>query len=308
MQELCEENLDKAFESCIKKEVIEKLSVDKELAEDAFDIIYGICETMTDETSCAFSYLEHVLFVRIYDGERYVFPLPFMLTEDADAEKACLRLAAYSRRELLPLIITDVPREELEFLCSMFPHIDAFAYEDDDDSFYVKVNNECDMLNEVPSIELDGITLDELRESDKEKYAALCRNRELNKYWGYDVDADNPDGKADFYLDVARREFNDGIALALAVREGGEFVGEATIYDFDYLGSASIAVRVLPECHGRGIGSRATKALIELARGIGLGELHAEILVENENSIKMTSKYMEIVNRTESKVMFTLLL
>lgn len=256
--------------------------------------------------SVAFAYLDEVLYARIYDGEKYVFPLPFMLTENADSEGACSNLAGYATRELIPLIITDVPREEMEFLCSVFPHIDAYTYDDDDDTFFVKVNNECDMLQYVPTIELDGITLDEITESDIEKYAELCRDRDLNKYWGYDVYCDNPDADADFYLDTVRREFEDGIAVTLAIREGAEPVGEATVYGFDYRGSASIAVRVLRSCHSRGIGSRATKALIELARGMGLRTLNAEILAENENSIKMTLKYMALSKSENGKLYFTL--
>ena len=305
-EKLSDKTLEEAQELDCKKEIIEALSVESEFLDDVFEIILGIFESMTDVTSAAFAYFDKVLYVRIYDGERYVFPLPFMLVEDADAEAACLNLASYARRELIPFIITDVPREELEFLCSVFPHIDAFTYEDDDDSFYVKVNNECDMLDEIPTIEIDGITLDEIRDSDKEKYAQLCRDRDLNKYWGYDVDADNPEGDADYYLDIARREINDGVAIALAVRENGEFVGEATIYDFDFRGCASIAVRILPSQHSRGLGSRAIKALIEYARMICLNEIRAEVLSENEKSIKMTSKYMRITNQTKSKVYFAL--
>lgn len=273
---------------------------------DAAEIILGLSESMCDGMSVAFSYLDDVLYARIWDGEKYVFPLPFMLSENADAEGACINLSAYSVRELVPLIITDVPRDEIEFICSVFPHVDAYTYEDDDDSFYIKVNNECDMLESVPSIELDGITLDELQDLDKEKYAELCRDRDLNKYWGYDVDADNPDGNADFYLDTVRREIESGIALALAIRESGELVGEATIYGFDYRGTASVAVRVLKSCHSRGIGSRATRALIELAREMGLNTVTAEILLENENSIKMTSKYMSLEKRENGKAYFTL--
>ena len=280
--------------------------MDVDVSDEAIEIISGISELMTEETSVAFCYLDKVLYARIFDGERYVFPLPFMLDEECNAKEACLNLAAYARRELVPLIISDVPRDELKFLCDIFPHIDAFCYEDDDDSFFVKVNNECDMLEEIPMIELDGIALDELNDEDKEKYAELCRDRNLNKYWGYDADADNPDGDADFYINVVRREMNDGVALTLAVRENGELVGEATLYDFDYRGSASIAVRILPSFHSRGIGSRTLKALIELAREIGLTEVRTEVLIENENSIKMTSKYMREIMRTESKVLFAL--
>ena len=164
------------------------------------------------------------------------------------------------------------------------------------------------MLDEVPSIELDGITLDALTDEDKEKYAELCRDRTLNKYWGYDVDEDNPDGDPDFYLKVAERELRDGVAIALAIRDSGEFAGEATVYDFDYVGSAAIAVRVLPEFHSRGIGSRATRALIKLAKEIELSSLRAEILEENLNSVKMTSKYMNLIKRENGKAYFTLTL
>ena len=269
-------------------------------------MISGISECLPEDASVAFAYHGEVLYARIFDGERYVFPIPIMLTEDADAVEACISLAEYAEREMIPLIISDVPRDELTFLCSIFPHVDAFTYEDDDDTFYIKVNNECDMLEYVPSIELAGITLDELRDSDKERYATLCRDRELNKYWGYDADCDNPEGNPDFYLDTVRREFNDGVAITLAVREGGELVGEATIYGFDFKGGASIAVRVMREYHSRGIGSRATKALIELAREIGLSTLRTEVLRENVNSVKMTSKYMTLEKYENGKVHFTL--
>ena len=275
---------------------------------DATEIILGLSECDSDGMSVAFAYCDEVLYARIFDGEKYLFPLPFMLTDDADAEAACVNLAAYATREMIPLIITDVPRSELEFLCSIFPHIDACAYEEDEDCFFVNVKNECDLLSSLPSIELDGITLDELRDEDREKYAELCRDRDLNKYWGYDVDEDNPDFDEDFYLNVARREFNDGVAITLAIRECDEFVGEATIYGFDYRGSASIAVRVLRNCHSRGIGSRSTKALVTLGKEIGLSVLKAEILNENESSIKMTAKYLEVEKRTESKTYFTLYL
>ena len=295
-----------AQESLCERKIIDTLAVPEKLSDDALDIILGFSECIGEEATLAFSYLDEVLYARVFDGEKYLFPLPFMMSEGADAEAACLNLAAYSVREMIPLIITDVPRDEMEFLCSVFPHIDAYTYEDDDDTFFIKVNNECDMLSDVPSIELDGVTLDELRDEDKEKYADLCRDRVLNKYWGYDADEDNPDGDADFYLDVARREFTDGVAITLAIREGGKFVGEATVYGFDYRGSASIAVRVLSEYHSKGIGSRATRALISLSKDIGLGNLRAEILNENESSIKMTSKYMSLEKRTESKTYFTL--
>ena len=124
---------------CDEERITRALGVPNELCEDALGIIFGLSESVGDGMNVAFDYSDDVLYVRIYDGERYVFPLPFMLSDETDAEGACLSLASYATRELIPFIITDVPRDELEFLCSVFPHVDAFTYEDDDDSFYVKI-------------------------------------------------------------------------------------------------------------------------------------------------------------------------
>ena len=107
--------------------------------------------------SVAYAYCDAVLYVRIFDGERYVFPLPFMLTEDADLTAACKNLSIYARRELIPLIISDVPREELDVLTGLFRYLDASCYGDDEDTFFVKVNNECDECDVMPELELDGI-------------------------------------------------------------------------------------------------------------------------------------------------------
>ena len=296
--------IDEYQEYIQEKEV--SAGIPDEYREECLDILLSIGECLSDEMSVAFSYSGDVLYVRIYDGERYVFPLPFMLSDDADLTLACRNLAEYTRKELIPLIISDIPRDELSVITDLFRYVDAACYEDDDDTFFVKVNNECDMLEELPLMELDGILLDSFAESDDAKYAELCRNRELNKYWGYDVDEDKADAEDSYYRSVAERELADGVAMTFAVRLDGALAGEATIYDFDYFGSAAIAVRVLPEFHGRAIGSRSLRAIIEIARGIGLTELRTEIMNDNEASIKMTSKYMNIEAVEANKTLFKL--
>ena len=270
------------------------------------EIISSIFDSLGDGMSLAYTYLDDVLYVRIYDGERYVFPLPFLLSDSGDLKTACIKLSVYTRRELIPLIITDVPREELSLITEIFPHVDAACYEDDDDSFFIVVKNECDLLEDMPCFTLGDVTLDAITENDVEHYADLCRDAALNKYWGYDVSTDNPSGASDYYFSVAKREFYDGVAVTLAIRYLGEFVGEAVIYDFDYLGSAEIAVRILPGFHGKGVGSLATETLIKLAGKIGLSSLRAEIINENSASIKMTSKFMNLKSVGDCKTTFTL--
>ncbi len=289
-------------------ELIRELSnsVGENILSDIAEIADMIASSLDDGAEITVSYLDEVLFVRIYDGERYLFPMPFMLSEESDAALAMKRLAEYARIEMIPLIITDIPREELEFFTELFPHVDAMCYGDDEDSFYIKINNECDLLDSVPSITFDGVTLGEICDGDIDEYARLCSDRELNKYWGYDVYADNPDADKGFYLDTARREFNDGVSVTFAVRSGDRFVGEAVIYGFDFLGSAEIAVRILPEFQHTGMGIRSVKALIEVAGGMGLKTVTADVMNDNRASIKMTEKIMKLEKTDERVTRFTL--
>ncbi len=281
-------------------------SVPCEEKEDVLSITESILGSLDGGMSLAVQYRDGILLARIYDGGRYVFPMPFLLREDADMEEAVRALAEYAAREMIPLIITDIPREDLPFFTDMFSHVDACCYAEDDDSFYIRVRNECDMIDSVPHMEHEGLVLDEIRDSDMAEYAVLCRDRELNRYWGYDVYEDSPDASDAYFLDTVRREFNDGVAITLAVREGGAFVGEAVIYGFDFFGSAQIAVRILAEHHGRGIGRRAVCALFELARGLGLSSVRAEIFNENSASVRMTASVMDVESNDGTRTKFIL--
>ena len=66
------------------------IGVPKEFFDDAGEIIGSITESLDDDMSVAFAYAAGVLYIRIFDGEKYVFPLPILLTDNADAEMAAL--------------------------------------------------------------------------------------------------------------------------------------------------------------------------------------------------------------------------
>ncbi len=244
--------------------------------------------------------------VRIYDGGRYLFPLPVEINGESDIRRACREIAEYSRRELIPLYFSDVPREYLSVLGELFLHIDARAYDSDEDLFGVMVRNECQLYDGVPFLDYKGITLDGLRDGDRENYARLCSDRDLNRWWGYDVSADNPTGDPDFYLKVARGELDTGMAMALAVRRGGEFIGEAVIYDFDYMGSASVGVRILPEHQGRGLGTLTFGAVLTLCRDLGLMRVTASVMEENIPSLRVTDKYMQRTHSEDGRIYYEL--
>ncbi len=264
------------------------------------------------ECEVALAFGSGCLLVRIFDEGRYSFVYPLDISPDADITEALLSLADYARRELIPIFLTDVPREELTRLTSTFSHVDARAYDEDEDGFVACINSECDRLPAVPTVSGEGIILSELEMSDAEDYKRLTFDRKLNKYWGYDAEKDTPNASGEELIDLARSEFSRGVALTLAIRElcptGPRFVGEAVIFDYDYRGTAELALRILPEYHGEGRGTRALSTLITLARDMGIKTIRARVQAENIPSIKMIEKQLKRLEAKDETVYFELTL
>ena len=289
-----------------RDEVANSLALSEEEGAYLEEILDSFISLANEGVSVAVTIAHGSLSVRIIDGESCLFFFPIAFSVSADISRACLDIAEYARKELVPLTFTDVPRECIGELSGLFSRLDARAYEDDEDCFFVMVCSECSSLDNFPTCTVGDIILDEIAEEDKEVYASLCRDKELNKWWGYDVSEDNPEGESDYYLAVARGEYKAGVAITLAIRNKGSFVGEAVIYDFDYQGGAAIGIRILPEHQQKGIGSKSLEALISLCKKIGLVELRASIVEENKASVAMTKKYMSEVGRQDGVVAFAL--
>ena len=209
------------------------------------------------------------------------------------------------RVELLPPVLTDVPREELDTVGRVFHRISAAAYDDDEDMFFVRARSECDGFRLEEPVFRDGVSLEELADRDGAELYRLATDTELNKYWGYDYREDNPNPDEGYFLRVAEGERAAGVAMSLAIREAGRMVGEAVIFNFDYRGSAEVGVRLLPEYHGRGLGSRALELLISVAEKMGLASLKAEVLLENLPSLALARRYFEETETDGQKARFT---
>ncbi len=281
-------------------------------AEYAKDILNSFLEFVAEGAEIGVDFAEGCLLLRIFDNGKYSFVFPIELFSDGRTDRAVDLIVKYARRELIPVFLTDTPREALDFLTSDFLHIDARAYDEDEDSFVVGINSECDMLDAVPFISGEGLSLSEILDTDAKEYARLSRDSDVNRYWGYDANVDLGNVPDLYFVELARSEFYRGVALSLAIREGeaafGKFLGEAVLFDFDYRGSAQAALRLLPEATGRGIGKRTLGVLVRLARNIGLKRLTAEILEENTPSLRMTEHFMTKTATDNGKVYFELLL
>ena len=277
-----------------------------ELRDEIREILDDLSLLSSEGVEVAVSLISDALLVRIFDSGEYLFPAPIGLRDGWDYKRAVRIIADYTIREMIPLVFTDVYRDELDMLSAVFSSMDAEAYPDDDDMFFVRVRNECMRLDVPPVRAHDGIVLSEIRDTDLETYAALCRDEENNKYWGYDASEDNKDDTDAYFLAVARREFDSGIAVTLGSYIDDKLIGEAVIYAFDYSGAAQLAVRILPEYQGKGLGSITLSALIQTAKDIGLTEVFAEVMTDNVRSLRMTSRYMTQYDRDGEKVYFKL--
>ena len=235
---------------------------------------------------------------RIYSENGYSFTYA--------GEDGALAVRDYARKEEIPLVYSGVPKEALSELCGLFRHLKIDAEDISRESYRVAVESECALFGEIEEISSGEVSLTEIYDSDKEEYARLARDPEGLAYWGYNYREDNSAADADYFLREMRRERALGTALSLAVRKGGAFVGEVLLYGFDYEGGAEIAVRLLPEYRGMGLGGEALSLLFELAEAMGLVSLYAEVFTENLPSVRLFFSYMDILEKREGRIYFCL--
>ena len=74
-----------------------------------------------DDSEYAFSAAYGCLLIRVFDGI-YSFPYPIVVAEGANPALAAWEIRAYVVRQEIPLVYTDVPREEIGRLVTMFRH------------------------------------------------------------------------------------------------------------------------------------------------------------------------------------------
>ena len=95
------------------------------------------------------------------------------------------------------------------------------------------------------------------------------------------------------FYDVARRDFENRMAVNFAVRLNGTLIGEAVLYNFDYRGSAELGCRIDKAYAGNGYGTEAFRCAAEWGLyQVNLSRIVAKCYKENEASYKMLSACM----------------
>ncbi len=164
------------------------------------------------------------------------------------------------------------------------------------------VGSELDDLDAVPALKTERLVLDELTEDDKAAYNALCLDDERNRWWGYDYREDlQGEWTEDYFLEVARRDFDNRLAVNFAVRLEGQLIGEAVLYNLDWRGGAELGCRIAPAYAGHGYGTEAFAAAAEWALyRLGLDRVVAKCYKENQASFRMLSSCMRRSGQDET--------
>ena len=161
--------------------------------------------------------------------------------------------------------------------------------------YQVKVQNELMRhVEAIPELKTARLTLTALREEDIPTYNALVLDEKRNSMWGYD-DVGNLGGPVEerSFFNVARRDFENRLAVNFAVRLEGKLIGEAVLYNFDGRGGAELGCRIDAAYAGHGYGVEAFAAAADWGLyGISLNRVVAMCFKENTASYKMLSACM----------------
>lgn len=261
--------------------------------DEAAEVLSSFLSMTDDDVEVGVSAHSGCILARTFDMGRYSFVYPIMMGEGADPRSAVEEIRAYAVKEEIPLCFTDVPREDLGELLPLFRHATVDAEDPLSQSYRVAVESECGMLDEIPAAEGERISLGPITERDAHAMAALARDAETNAYWGYDYMSDVGEVDDGYFYNNACLEFSRGCAMTLAVRLDGEFIGELVIWGFDFKGGAEVAVRILPDKRGEGLGSEAMSLALSIASKIGVTVLRGRVDERNAASLGMMDKYFK---------------
>ena len=156
--------------------------------------------------------------------------------------------------------------------------------------YLVKVASPLKNLSQTPVLIGDDVVLSEITEADKAAYRELCTDKENNRLWGYDYETDaSITGEIDdeTFFDIVRFDRSIGEGISFAIREkslDNRLIGEVIVYNFTYLQSAEIGVRVARDFQGNGFGKEAYKLACDWAVKKLNVKLKAKCFKENERS------------------------
>lgn len=154
----------------------------------------------------------------------------------------------------------------------------------------VEVKTLFDKIKE-PKITTERLTITDIYEADKETYATLYLDEELNKFWGYDYREDeSAEPSPEYFYSFMKGLKAKKEEYSFAVRIDGKMIGELVLYNFDFFGRAEIGYRFFLEYQGKGYGTSSVKALIDYYKDLGGTGIKVRCFKENKRSINLIEK------------------
>lgn len=112
-------------------------------------------------------------------------------------------------------------------------------------------------------IKTERLLINEISECDKEEYAGLYLDDELNRYWGYDYREDlggqKPTPEYFYSFQQSLKEKKE--EYSFAVRKDGKMIGELVLHNFDFFGGLEMGFRFFKEYQGKGYAFESASAL-----------------------------------------------
>lgn len=166
---------------------------------------------------------------------------------------------------------------------------------------YVTVKRSFSFIGTPVIIDTERLKITDITEQDKDVYAKLFTDEEINRFYGYDYRQDlgenKPDGEYCFNfmqsLKVKKEEYS------LAVKKDGKMIGEVVFYNFGYAADTEIGFRFFAEYQGKGYAFESVSAAIKYAFSVGFKKIKCRHFKENVRSEKLILKLGFIFTRED---------
>ena len=154
------------------------------------------------------------------------------------------------------------------------------------DKYNLAVRRSIDGLSQFPEFRTSRLVIKAVEDKDAARFAALARDVELNRFWGYDWREEAPPDPPDaWFLEDIRSDFKKKNELPLGLFFEGELIGEVVLHNFGYRSEAEIGMRILPAFQGRGFAREGLLGLMEYGFvKLGLERIEAKCFRANEVS------------------------
>ena len=142
-------------------------------------------------------------------------------------------------------------------------------------------------------LKTDRLTLSKITEQDKEVYAKLYLDSELNKFWGYDYTQDLGDNAPtpDYFYSFMQGLKDSKQEFSFAVRLNGAMIGEVVLHNFGYYANVEMGFRFFSEFQGNGYALESATAVKEFVfNTLGAKKLQCKCYKQNLSSVRLIQK------------------